>query len=91
MEKRLLFVNNLFMPSRYSQDNPFQRERKILGETIEQLRKERKMTQEDLADMAGINSSYLAKIENGYINTTLRYLIKLSRGLKVKVRELFKF
>ncbi len=79
------------MPSRYSQDNPFQREREVLGNTIERLRKARKMTQEDLAESAHINVSYLAKIENGYVNTTVRYLIKLSKGLKVQVKELFEF
>ncbi len=79
------------MPTRYSQDNPFLRERETLGKTIMRLRKERKMTQEDLADKAAINVSYLAKIENGYVNTTVRYLIKLSRGLRVTVKELFDF
>ncbi len=79
------------MPPRYSQDDPFLRERKVLGKTIKRLRNEHKMTQEDLADKAAINVSYLAKIENGYINTTVRYMIKLSRGLKVNVKELFEF
>ena len=49
------------------------------------------MTQEDLADEASINVSYLAKIENGYVNTTVRYLIKIARGLKIQVKELFEF
>lgn len=75
----------------YSQNNPFQKEREVLGSTIEKLRKERSMTQEDLADKAHINVSYLAKIENGYVNTTVRYLIKVARGLKVPVKELFEF
>ena len=42
-------------------------------------------------DKASINVSYLAKIENGYVNTTIRYLIKVARGLKVRVGELFEF
>lgn len=75
----------------YTQDNPFQRERKILGKTVGKLREKKRMTQEDLADAADINVSYLAKIENGYVNTTVRYLIKLARGLKVSVRDLFEF
>lgn len=79
------------MPLGYSQDNPFQRERKALGHTIKTLRDKSGMTQEDLADKASINVSYLAKIENGYVNTTVRYLIKLARGLKVPVKELFEF
>jgi transcriptional regulator with XRE-family HTH domain len=75
----------------YSQDNPFQRERQILGKTIVELRKDKKLTQEELAEKSSINVSYLAKIENGYVNTTVRYLIKIARGLKVEVKELFEF
>jgi transcriptional regulator with XRE-family HTH domain len=79
------------MPSRYQQKNEYQKEREQLGLTIKKLRNERKMTQEDLADDADINVSYLAKIENGYVNTSVRYLIKIAKGLKTKVRELFEF
>lgn len=79
------------MSSRYSQDNPFQRERKTLGETIRTLREKSGMTQEDLADKADINVSYLAKIENGYVNTTVRYLLKLAKGLNTRVKDLFNF
>lgn len=75
----------------YSKDNPFQRERKVLGEMIKIIREKNKMTQEDLAEKANINVSYLAKIENGYVNTTVRYLIKLSRALNTKVKDLFSF
>lgn len=75
----------------YSQDNPFQRERQILGKTIVELRKDKKLTQEELAEKSSINVSYLAKIENGYVNTTVRYLIKIARGLEVAVKELFEF
>ena len=49
------------------------------------------MTQEDLADKASTNVSYLAKIENGYVNTSVRYLVKIARGLGVKVKDLFEF
>lgn len=75
----------------YTKDNPFLRERKVLGETIKKLREDKKLTQEELADRASLNVSYLAKIENGYVNTTIRYLIKIARGLKVEVKELFEF
>lgn len=79
------------MPTRYSQDNPFLREREILGKTIKKLRNEKGFTQEELAEKAHINVSYLAKIENGYVNTTVRYLIKLAKGLGISVRDLFEF
>lgn len=75
----------------YAKDNPFRRERVLLGKTIKRLRGERKMTQEDLAGKAHIDVSYLAKIENGYVNTTVRYLIKISRGLDTKAKDLLEF
>ena len=90
MVKYAIYRNNRGMRG-YTQDNPFHRERKMLGETVGHLREKRKMTQEDLADAADINVSYLAKIENGYVNTTVRYLIKIARGLRVSVRDLFEF
>lgn len=75
----------------YAQNNPFHRERELLGKTIKSIREKKDMTQEDLADKAASNVSYLAKIENGYVNTSVRYLIKIARGLGVKVRDLFDF
>lgn len=75
----------------YAQDNPFERERRRLGQTIKDIRESKRMTQEDLAYKANTNVSYLAKIENGYVNTSVRYLIKIARGLKVQVKDLFEF
>ena len=86
------FQCNIDMRSNtYASQNPFQRERATLGKTIKKFREKKSMTQEDLADEASINVSYLAKIENGYVNTTVRYLIKIARGLKIQVKELFEF
>jgi len=69
----------------------FKKEHIKLGDTITKIRNSKKMTQEDLADKAKINVSYLAKIENAYINTSVRYLIKIARGLQVPVKDLFEF
>jgi transcriptional regulator with XRE-family HTH domain len=82
--------NNENMAIRY-QHSEYSRERQQLGKTIKALRHQKKMTQEDLAEYADINVSYLAKIENGYVNTSVRYLIKIAKGLKAKVRDLFEF
>jgi transcriptional regulator with XRE-family HTH domain len=79
------------MPSNYQQKNEYQRERQQIGQSIKKFRAQKDMTQEDLADYADINVSYLAKIENGYVNTSVRYLIKIAKGLKIKVKDLFEF
>ena len=75
----------------YAHDNPFHKEREVLGNTIRKIRESKKMTQEDLAEKASSNVSYLAKIENGNVNTSVRYLIKIARGLGVQVKNLFEF
>jgi transcriptional regulator with XRE-family HTH domain len=74
-----------------AQNNQFKTEQKQLGQTIKRLRTEKGFTQESLAGEAQINVSYLAKIENGYINVSLRYLIKISKALQLKVADLFEF
>lgn len=71
--------------------NEFKDERLKLGQTIKKLRKERDLTQEELAEKADIDTNYLAKIETAQVNTTVRYLIKIARGLHKKVRDLFEF
>lgn len=38
-----------------------------LGDSVKKLRKEKKLTQEQLASMAGISRATLSKLENGQI------------------------
>jgi transcriptional regulator with XRE-family HTH domain len=47
------------------------------------------MSQEDLAGEAGVNRSFLAGIELGNQNPTVRILIKIASVLKVTVSQLF--
>lgn len=66
-------------------------ELKILGARIKYLREERNLTQEELAEKANLDRSYITKIENGHINTTVRYLIEIAHILKIKVKDLLDF
>lgn len=84
-------TNNYLMASKQLQTGEYTKERKQLGQAIKRLRNENKMTQEDLAFNINVNVSYLAKIENGYVNTSVRYLIKIAQGLRTKVKDLFDF
>lgn len=74
-----------------TESKPYSKERRELGDSIKSIREEKGFTQERLAEKANINVSYLAKIENGYVNTTVRYLIKIAKALHVKVKDLFPF
>jgi len=55
---------------------------------LKQFRVNRGMTQEALAEKAGISRVYVARLETGKQDPTLTTLMKLANALKVKVAEL---
>ena len=55
---------------------------------LKKLRADRQMTQEALAEKAGISRTYLARLELGQQDPTLTTLKSLAKALKVKVGEL---
>lgn len=62
---------------------------KQIGQQIRQLRKSRGITQEQLAEMAGVHPSYIGRLERAEINTTIDMLDKISMGLGIPVYQLF--
>ncbi len=63
---------------------------KKLGENIQNIRKIKKISQEKLAILSDSDRSYLAEIEEGKANPTVKFLYRLARVLKVKVKDFFK-
>ncbi|KKR16429.1 MAG: hypothetical protein A3D82_01695 [Candidatus Levybacteria bacterium RIFCSPHIGHO2_02_FULL_40_29] len=61
-----------------------------LGKRIEELRKEKKMTQEELAEKAGLHRAYFWDIEQGR-NISIKTAYNIARALGVKLSELFDF
>lgn len=57
--------------------------RQIIGKKIKQLREERNLTLEQLADMVGTDRQHIWNIEAGRKNITLDYLDKIAEALKV--------
>lgn len=58
---------------------------------IKKIRKQKNMSQEELANKVGISRSYLSKIENDTMNksVTLHILIEIVRALEVQPHEIF--
>lgn len=52
------------------------------------LRHERKLTQEGLADLSELHVSYIAQIERGERNPTLRSILSIAVGLQVSIGAL---
>jgi len=60
-----------------------------LGAQVRRLRLERKLSQERLADRAGLNYKYLSRVERGRSEPGADILVRLARALDVSVGELF--
>ena len=60
----------------------------ILGQRIRHRRKELGMSQEGLAHEAGLDRSYVGRIERGEHNLTFIALVKLCRAMKCDVATL---
>jgi transcriptional regulator with XRE-family HTH domain len=60
----------------------------IVGETIRELRRQRALSQDELAARCGIYRTYLSRIETGEANPTLIVLVALAGALMVTPAEL---
>ena len=55
---------------------------KKLGQNIRSYRLKMGMTQEEVANRAGITANFVGMVERGERNVTFRNLLRISRGLK---------
>ncbi|WP_343264700.1 helix-turn-helix transcriptional regulator, partial [Ligaoa zhengdingensis] len=62
----------------------------ILGQNIVTVRKEKNITQQNLATMAGISVSHLRSIEHGKGNTTVDIIERVSSCLKIQPYSLLR-
>lgn len=62
-----------------------------LGKQIKTLRENAHLTQEKLAEKAGISLDYLGKIEVNINKLGLKTLIKISNALSVPIKAIFDF
>lgn len=58
------------------------------GERVRALRTKRGLTQERLADLAGMHFSAIGHIERASRSSTLQTVVKLARALRVQPRDL---
>jgi DNA-binding XRE family transcriptional regulator len=62
---------------------------KKLGRFVRQTRLAKKMSQEDLAGVAGLDRTYISHLERGLRNPSLLHLQRLSRALGIAPAEFF--
>jgi len=63
---------------------------RVVAERIKKIRKKKGITQEQLAERAGLNRTHLYRLETGKQSMTLRTLKIIADALEIRVRELVK-
>lgn len=61
---------------------------KIIGENVSRVRKEKKLSQENLAHLADIDRTYIGYIENAKYNVTITKLQQIAEALGISITEL---
>jgi len=59
-----------------------------LGEAVRRARSRKDLTQEELAEAAGVHRNYIGDVERGETNVGFLNLLKLSEGLGISLEEL---
>lgn len=57
----------------------------MIGQAIKQTRQERKLTQEELGKLIGVQKAQISRIENNASNVTIETLMKVFNALQAKV------
>lgn len=60
-------------------------DRIYFGQRIAQLRNERGMTQQELADKTGLSRNHISRIETGQYNVKLDILVSVAKALKMRM------
>lgn len=63
---------------------------KTLSRNIQRIRKQKGITQEELAEEVRLSSTYIGFIEQGRASPSLKTVQKIANVLKVPISELFK-
>jgi transcriptional regulator with XRE-family HTH domain len=59
------------------------------GKRVREIRKDKGLSQEAFADLAGVDRSYMGQIERGEQNLSLIKIYKIAEVLDVEIHKLF--
>ena len=62
--------------------------RKILGETVRELRRLAGLSQETLAERADLSAKFIGEVERGTVNISVDSLFRIARALNTEVSKL---
>ena len=61
------------------------------GKRVKELRTERNLTQQQLADISGLHKNYIGMVERGERNPSLLNIAVLARSFEISISEFLKF
>ena len=64
---------------------------KQFGENLKAVRKQKGLSQEQLAHKANITHSQITRIERGILNTSISTIRIISKALEIETWEMYKF
>lgn len=64
---------------------------KLFATKVQQIREAKKLTKSQLSALAGLDMSYIGKIERCQKHPNIKTIAKLAEGLDVPVKDLFDF
>lgn len=56
---------------------------------LEEIRKNKKMSQEELADILGVSRQTISSLENGRYNPSLQLAFKIARFFNMSIEKVF--
>lgn len=65
--------------------------KELLGSRIKELRKAKKLTQEELAELIGVEPQHMSRLEIGKSYPSLDRLEKMAIALDVQLRDFFEY
>ncbi len=65
--------------------------KELLGLKVKEFRKLRKITQEKLSEIVGVDNGYISKLEVGQNFPSITTLEKIANALNVELYELFQY
>ena len=61
----------------------------LFTKNMKKYRNEKHLSQEELADKAGLHRTYISSIERGQRNVSLKNIQKIAEALEVEIYKLF--
>lgn len=64
--------------------------RRRLGLNLQRIRRDKGLSQEELAHRAGVHQTYLSGVEGGKRNPSIAVLARIAKALNIDVEEFFR-